>query len=98
MSATSSETRPSPAHNAKGYVYYGCRCPVCTRANTDRANKQRAARAARVAQGDPAVPHGTTGGYTNWGCHCEACTKANTDDCARRKQIRKERANNPATP
>lgn len=86
----SDQLRPTPTHGVKGYVKYGCRCPVCTAANTRRAGIMRAARRVRVAQGDPAVPHGTQGGYTNWGCHCKECTRANTDYCAKRKLIRKQ--------
>jgi hypothetical protein len=85
----SQAAQPSPVHGKTGYLHYGCRCPVCTRANTDRARVQRAVRLARMQAGDPAVPHGTPGGYTNWGCRCPGCTRANTDKCLARRRDRK---------
>lgn len=70
--------RPAPAHGRNGYMRYGCRCEVCKAANRDRAKVMRELLAARMAAGDPAVPHGTSGGYTNWSCRCEACRRANS--------------------
>jgi hypothetical protein len=84
--------QPSPVHGKKGYLYYGCRCPVCTEANAQRGREQRAARLLRTEAGDPAVPHGTAGGYTNWGCRCPGCTKANTERCLARRRARRKEA------
>lgn len=90
MPASDEASKPSPAHGLMGYLYYGCRCPICTLANTRRAREQRSRRVLRMEAGDPAVPHGTPGGYTNWGCHCTPCTKANTDYCVQRRHDRKK--------
>lgn len=84
------------AHGVQGYVYYGCRCPVCTQSNTDRARASRADRAVRVAAGDPEVPHGE-GGYRNWCCHCPVCTKANRDKCRAYRQARREKRKGTVT-
>jgi hypothetical protein len=54
-------------HGASGYRTYRCRCPVCTKANTERARKERADRAART----PTVHNAST--YSNWGCRCPEC-------------------------
>lgn len=89
--------KPSPVHGAMGYLHYGCRCPVCTAANTARAKRQRAARFLRMKAGDPAVPHGTAGGYSNWGCRCPKCTKANTDACMERRDLRKKTQAEPGS-
>lgn len=90
MPACEEPPSPSPTHGVQGYLYYGCRCPICTKANTLRARVQRAARHERMMNGDPAVPHGSPGGYTNWGCHCKECTKANTDHCMERRRNKKK--------
>ena len=62
------------SHGRKRYDA-GCRCLVCTAANTAHAAAQRARRLARllaspVPESDPL--HGTATGY-NAGCRCEAC-------------------------
>lgn len=69
-----------------GYVR-GCRCDVCTQANTDRCRARRDERlAARVEVNGRLVVvdetqvenHGKRSTYMNWGCRCVPCTDSNT--------------------
>lgn len=66
------------SHGASGYRSYGCRCDVCTAANTERARGERAARKARFADNPNLAPHGSVHTYGNWGCRCAACKAANS--------------------
>lgn len=65
-------------HGTPSAYNHGCHCDECREANRLRCLDQRERLRQRTIQGDPSVPHGTTGGYKNWGCHCMACTIANT--------------------
>lgn len=65
-------------HGTPSAYNHGCHCDECREANRVRCLDQRERLRQRTIQGDPAVPHGTTGGYKNWGCHCVECTIANT--------------------
>lgn len=69
----------------------GCRCPVCTAANSARsrayratpAGKKAAAKASqswreRAAASGFAGMHGTVSGY-NAGCRCDDCRAANSE-------------------
>ena len=69
------------SHGASGYVAYGCRCVVCTRANRERVNRRRLERVA--APKDPNDQrHGKQSFYINHGCRCEPCTAAHSTACA----------------
>lgn len=62
-------------HGRTGYDRHGCRCEVCTAANTEHVRRVRERRKARLLaspapESDPG--HGTIGGY-DAGCRCEAC-------------------------
>lgn len=66
---------PKEAHGTfRGYVFFGCRCDRCRKANSDisRARRERR-RAAKV----PEHLHGTYTGYVNWSCRCDRCKEAN---------------------
>ena len=34
------EKREPPNHGANGYINYGCKCQICTDANTDKSHRQ----------------------------------------------------------
>lgn len=68
----------------------GCRCPLCTKANTDRTRRERQDRATRLAADPSLAPHGSYTTYTNWGCRCAPCVKANSDSCHARKVRRRQ--------
>ena len=67
--------QPSIQEHGKARYDRGCRCTVCTAANTDRARRQRADRLARtIANGwiAPIDKHGYTTAE-NWYCRCDVC-------------------------
>ena len=65
-------------HGTPSAYNHGCHCDECREANRLRCRELRRTLKRRQVDGDPQVPHGTTGGYKNWGCHCVLCTAANT--------------------
>lgn len=68
---------PLHAHGTNGYTNYGCRCTVCTIANTRQGYRRRQERKAETAR--YGLPEGVTHGasaYGNWGCRCAICTAA----------------------
>jgi hypothetical protein len=77
--------KPLIEHGINGYVHYGCRCEICTAANTARI---AAARARRLARPVPSRVHGTLNGYNNYGCRCERCTEAHSADLRDRRAKR----------
>lgn len=59
----------------RGAYVHGCRCGLCTQANTDYIRQWKESRPL-LAPDDPR--HGTANGYNNWNCRCPACTTAKT--------------------
>lgn len=64
---------PDHAHGTNGYANYGCRCEVCTTANTAA---HRAASLSARSRPTPDHVHGTNNGYGYHGCRCGACRDA----------------------
>ena len=85
--------RSDPRHGtANGYVNLGCRCFRCRNAWADRALRDRASRAARLAADPTLAPHGRATTYRNWGCRCDECTAAHSEAGRRRRAARKTRS------
>lgn len=61
------------SHGTAGRYQKGCRCDVCTDANTER---NRLGIQSRIGR-EPEVHNAST--YRNWGCTCDICTKANRE-------------------
>lgn len=73
------------SHGTVSRYNTGCRCGLCTRANSSRATTNRKLRLARRIEIDgrltaplPPERHGVWSTYTNHGCRCEACTVENS--------------------
>lgn len=65
---------PDHVHGTmNGYGNYGCRCGMCTAANSDHVAMQRHA---RFNAPTPDHVHGSDNGYTNYGCRCGGCREA----------------------
>lgn len=56
-----------------------CRCVECTAANTERARRERASRAARLKADPTLAPHGRESTYSNWKCRCPLCYAAHSE-------------------
>jgi hypothetical protein len=83
--------RTSPRHGRPStYQYYGCRCDLCTRANTVMQQSYRA----RTVSPKPERPHKHGAGCAKWGCHCEigraAARERQRRSRERRRQARAE--------
>ena len=66
------------SHGRSRYVNHGCRCDICTAANTEVAMAGRRTRTERLAADPTLAEHGRRSTYTNWGCRCEPCTEAHS--------------------
>lgn len=62
-------------HGIKSTYNSGCRCNLCTEANTAYCKKYRDRRVQAAATNPDTVSHGITG-YINWGCRCNVCKEA----------------------
>ena len=60
-----------PEHGQSAYNHWGCRCNICTEANTDYHYERRHA-------GIRPPSHGASG-YNNYGCRCNICSEANSE-------------------
>lgn len=58
----------------QAYVVRGCRCEVCTAANSKRVQEGRIRRIEKQKLGLADFQHGRNG-YTNYGCRCETCVQ-----------------------
>lgn len=59
-------------HGKPSTYQSGCRCDICTDANTARHTRARRERAERGT-----VPiHGSASSFSNYGCHCDLCVEA----------------------
>lgn len=67
--------RQIPHGTSGGYSNYGCRCALCSAANSAVC---LSGRKRRTEDETPEHVHGTTNGYSNYGCRCEPCTKAHS--------------------
>jgi len=67
----SPKVKTGRSHGTSGRYAEGCRCDVCTNANTERTQRGKAARTERK----PEVHNAST--YVNWGCRCDDCTADN---------------------
>ena len=81
LAKTSLQRQPWRHGTVHGYVNRGCRCELCTQANTEYRQKFNLVR--RLARGGSLYPrgkkpHGTYAKYKS-GCHCEQCKKANRE-------------------
>lgn len=76
-------------HGGSGTAYsnYGCRCPECKQANSERAKRRRKE---RVGEIPPETAHGKYSTYSNWGCRCDDCVKAGSEHNKQYYQQRKE--------
>lgn len=68
-------------HGESGYANYGCRCDICTQANTEKLARIRGNNADERIEVDgrmihPLAKHGTLNGYQYYKCRCRACTDA----------------------
>jgi len=63
------------AHGEAGYSKHGCRCDVCSAANSECGRRMRAELQSRPRE---VVPHGSTG-YKTYGCRCDVCTAAGAE-------------------
>ena len=54
------------------YNHDGCRCEMCTKANTEHQRKQSERMRAKPKE---EIPHGYNG-YSNYACRCEVCRAA----------------------
>jgi hypothetical protein len=83
-------------HGVTAYVHHGCRCPVCTAANTARHRPARARRWASRELIDgrlvatQAETHGTWSTYANWGCRCKPCDDAAVIENRRQREKRSQ--------
>lgn len=78
-------------HGASAYRNGRCKCAVCTKANRETCNQERANRIARLAADPTLATHGKATTYSNWGCRCEPCTKAGRTHNALYYEMRKLR-------
>jgi hypothetical protein len=69
-------------HGKSGYTHGGCRCEVCTDANTAACLRRRRHRAERLASDPGLAPHGSSSTYRNWGCRCKPCKAASSAELA----------------
>lgn len=74
---------------ASSYRAGGCRCEECCAANTERARRDRASRAARLAADPSLATHGSAMTYLNWRCRCEKCVQAHSARMAAQRDQRK---------
>ncbi len=56
----------------------GCRYTLCVERHNASVTASRTSRLARIARGDPDVPHGRRSTY-DAGCRCFACREARRD-------------------
>jgi hypothetical protein len=84
---------PLPAHGRSRYMR-GCRCDVCTAANTEYVRHRR------HAPIPDTVTHGKASTYTNSSCRCDACTSAHRALMAEQRVARKAKtqAGSPDVP
>jgi hypothetical protein len=68
------------SHGTAGRYAEGCKCDVCTTANTMRVYVAKEKRAGR----EPKVHNAST--YRNWGCTCDICSQANRDLLSQQQQ------------
>jgi len=67
------------SHGTAGRYAEGCKCDICTDANTERIYIAKAKREGR----EPTVHNAST--YRNWGCECDICVQANRDLLAKQQ-------------
>lgn len=73
---------PDSKHGTRyGYLYYQCRCPKCTKANSHYLKYARMIRSWRLMQDPTLAPHGVRSTYINWCCRCAPCTETHTKAC-----------------
>lgn len=75
-------------HGRTRYVAYGCRCEVCTAANTEYATAARNRRIVRLLNDPSLATHGKASTYINWGCRCDECKVAGAKHNARTRARR----------
>lgn len=63
------------SHGRRGYTVHGCRCKICTAANTKEKRRQRL-RSHKTTLNNDDPRHGTRAGYFDFGCRCERCGEA----------------------
>ena len=78
-------------HNVSGYTR-GCRCGICTAANTADKARRRAAAFLAGSEADGDYRHGTRYSYELRGCRCEVCVPAQVE----RGRERRRKARNPS--
>ena len=74
-------------HGQTAYSHYGCKCEICTEANTKRVYRRRHERKPEDYTGE----HGKQSAYINWGCRCVDCSAAHAAMCKKQYEERKAR-------
>lgn len=92
MEYVTNSGRRARKHGTLSTYAHGCRCELCSEANTGFHRTARQERAERLARDPSIVVHGRASTYTNWCCRCLACITAHAEECRKHAEARKAKA------